>query len=105
MEPRGAATYPADVGTVIDLEHVRRSERLFRILIDRFGLEHFLVETQDKLPRVRAAAVDDALKLVEDWMERQTGRTVERPTRRLLARSCRRNVHQKLAEHLVLSGY
>ena len=75
------------MGEVIGLEHVRRSKRLFGILIDRYGLHYFLATNGEPHP----LALDDrrfeqAVNLAAIWMEMQTDRTSD-PTRLSAKRS------------------
>jgi hypothetical protein len=98
--PRGAL-YGDDVADVIPIDHIRRSRRLFRILVDRLGLEHFLDEGERRFPRLDAQAVDAALALCADWIERRTGGYVDGISREVMERQLRRLLILRVAERLV----
>lgn len=86
---------------VIPIDHIRRSRRLFRILVDRLGLEHFLDGSERRFPRIDARAVDDALTLCADWIERRTGGYVDGVSREVMERQLRRLLIVRVAERLV----
>lgn len=101
MEPQREAPYGDDVADVIPIDHIRRSRRLFRILVDRLGLEHFLDQGERRYPRLDARAVEEALALCADWIERRTGGDVEGAAREVMERQLRRLLILRVAEWLV----
>lgn len=82
-----AATY--------DLEHVRRGRRLLAILVDRFGVAHFLEHAGG---RANARACDDAVALARTWIERRTGRVVHGQVLELLRRDLLKMLRRRVAE-------
>lgn len=82
-----AATY--------DLEHVRRGRRLLAILVERFGVAHFLERAN---ARANARACDDAVALACTWIERRTGRVVGASVIELLKRELRGILRRRVAE-------
>lgn len=82
-----AATY--------DLEHVRRGRRLLAILVDRFGVAHFL-EHADARANVRVC--EDAVALAATWIERRTGRVVQGIVLELLRRDLKKMLRRRVAE-------
>lgn len=94
------------MGEVIELEHIRRSRRLFVIFLERFGVEHFLSPDPERPfpPRVDAAKIDDAVLLAATWIERRTGTAPPAATRRRMALALRRALVQKIAERMVRAG-
>ena len=103
------------VNDVIDLDHVRRARRLLLILVDRFGVGHFLESrrleanradasapdtSRRRLPRehrVSRRACDDAVGLARAWIERRSGRAVDDGVIRLMQRDLRRVLLQRIA--------
>lgn len=80
------------VAASIDLEHVRRSRRLLAILVDRFGVTHFLERS-----RVNIRACDDAIALACAWIERRTGRTVAPDVEAMMRRELQRILKSRIA--------
>ncbi len=78
-----------------DLEHVRRGRRLLAILVDRFGVSHFLERAGG---RANLRACDDALALACTWIERRTGRVVNGRVAELLKRDLRNLLRRRVAE-------
>jgi hypothetical protein len=80
-----------------DLDHVRRSRRLLAILVDRFGVAHFL---EGKAPGgdLDLRACDDAVALASQWIERRTGRPVQDDVVRMMKRDLRRLLVQRIQE-------
>lgn len=78
-----------------DLEHVRRGRRLLAILVDRFGVAHFLERAN---ARANARACDDAIALACTWIERRTGRVVNSSVIELLKRELRGILRRRVAE-------
>jgi hypothetical protein len=72
-----------------DLDHVRRGKRLLAILVDRFGVAHFLTGSA-KLGRVNSRACEDAIALACAWIERRTGRPVAEEIARMMRKDLRR---------------
>lgn len=86
---------------VIPIDHIRRSRRLFRILVDRLGLEYFLDEHERRYPRLERAAVDDTIALCADWIERRTGAYVDGVCRQVMERQLRRLLIKRVAQRLL----
>jgi hypothetical protein len=84
------------VSPCTDLEHVRRSRRLLAILVDRFGVAHFLEARGAR--RVNERACEDAIALARTWIERRTGRSVDDEIARLMRRDLRRLLLRRIAE-------
>ena len=83
------------IAATYDLEHVRRGRRLLAILVDRFGVSHFL-ERAGGHADVRAC--DDAVALASTWIERRTGRVVNARVLELLRRDLRKMLRRRVAE-------
>jgi hypothetical protein len=79
----------------IDLEHVRRSRRLLAILVDRFGVAHFLDGSHAR--RVNPRACEDAIALACTWIERRTGRDVADDIAAMMRRDLRRLLRSRIA--------
>ncbi len=86
---------------VIPIDHIRRSRRLFRILVDRLGVEHFLDASERRFPRIDARATADALALCADWIERRTGGAVQGAALEVMERQLRRLLIVRVAERLI----
>lgn len=80
------------VAASIDLEHVRRSRRLLTILVDRFGVAHFLDRS-----RVNMRACDDAIALACAWIERRTSRPVSDDVEAMMRRELQRVLKSRIA--------
>ncbi len=80
-----------------DLDHVRRARRLLGILVDRFGVAHFLTSRLDG-NRVNARACEDAVALACAWIERRTGRVVADDVVRMMRRDLRRLLARRIGE-------
>lgn len=93
--------YGDGVADVIPIDHIRRSRRLFRILVDRLGLEHFLDRSEGRFPRIEARAVTDALALAADWIARRSGGDVDDAALEVMERQLRRMLIVRIAERLV----
>ena len=78
-----------------DLEHVRRGRRLLAILVDRFGVSHFLERAGG---RANIRVCDDAIALACTWIERRTGRIVNGRVTDLLKRDLRNILRRRVAE-------
>jgi hypothetical protein len=78
---------------VVDLEHWRRAQRLLPILIDRFGVNFFVVDggLLDEGRLARCA------ELAGDWIERRSGRVVDTSGRERLYRMLRERVVDRVA--------
>jgi hypothetical protein len=84
------------VARPIDLDHARRARRLIAILVDRFGVTHFL---EGRGPgRVSARACDDAVALACAWIERRSGRVVGPFIEEMMRRDLNRLLRQRIAE-------
>src|SRR5688572_27609033 len=84
------------VARTIDLDHARRARRLIAILVDRFGVSHFL---EGRGPgRVNMRACDDAIALACAWIERRSGRAVGPSIEDLMRRDLHRLLRRRIAE-------
>lgn len=83
------------VAACIDLEHVRRSRRLLAILVDRFGVAHFLDATHVRAVNPRAC--EDAVALACAWIERRTGREVGVDIAHMMRRDLQRILKTRIA--------
>ena len=81
---------------VTDLDHVRRSKRLLAILVDRFGVAHFL--TGHIAGRVNARACEDAVALACAWIERRSGRVVDDDVVRMMRKDLRRLLVRRIGD-------
>ena len=82
-----------------DLDHVRRAKRLLAILVDRFGVAHFLTAPPPGAKsRVSSIACEDAIALACAWIERRTGRVVGDDVVRLMRKDLRRLLVQRIGE-------
>jgi hypothetical protein len=79
----------------IDLDHVRRAKKLLSILVDRFGVAHFLV---GRHVRVSGRACEDAVVLACTWIERRTGRSVDDEVVKLMRKELRRLLVRRIGE-------
>jgi len=93
------------MGEVIDIWHYRRAQRLFRLLVDRCGVESFLLGEEDAAFQIDPARLDDAVALAASWLELQTGRAASASTQRLMRNDLRRLLIRALARHLVDTGF
>lgn len=93
------------MGTVIDLWHVQRSRRLFRLLVDRFGVESFLQGGAEEAFRIDPARIADAVGLAAAWLELRTDRPPTEATLELMRTELRRLLIRDVALHLVDTGY
>lgn len=101
MEARRGKPYGDAVADVIPIDHIRRSQRLFRILVERLGLEHFLDEAERRYPRLDRRALDETTALCADWIERRTGGAVPDASREVMERQLRRLLIARVAERLL----
>ena len=83
------------VADSIDLEHVRRSRRLLAILVDRFGVAHFLEGAHAR--NVNPRACEDAVALACAWIERRTGREVAEEIAGMMRRDLQRILKTRIA--------
>ena len=83
------------VAVSIDLEHVRRSRRLLAILVDRFGVAHFLEGGHARCVNPRAC--EDAIALACAWIERRTGREVAEDIAGMMRRDLQRILKSRIA--------
>ena len=104
MERGPLGSYAYDVADVIPLEHIRRSRRLLRLLVERLGVDHFLEAETDAVPRISPGAAAAAVALARDWIERRTGGVVERAAMEVMERQLRRLLIVRIAERLVAAG-
>lgn len=94
------------MGELIALEHVRRSKRLFGILIERYGLHYFLVQNGSPHPlALDADRFEQAINLASVWMELQTKKVPSDCTVTIMRRDLRRLLLQRIAQDLVRAGW
>ncbi|MFH1807912.1 MAG: hypothetical protein ABIJ09_04165 [Pseudomonadota bacterium] len=93
------------MGHVIDLCHIRRSRRLFALLVDRFGVESFLLGREDEDFRLDPDKIRQAVSLAASWLELRTGRPATRATVIFMQQELRRRLIRALAEHMVGAGF
>jgi hypothetical protein len=93
------------MGQVIDLCHVRRARRLFALLVERFGVESFLLGGEDEDFKLDPDKIGQAVALACSWLELRTGRPSTAATVELLRQELRRRLIRALAEHLVGAGF
>ena len=93
------------MGELIDLEHVRRGQRLFAIFVQRFGIEHFLAADTGQIPRLDPDRLEQAVELACGWLERRAGRQINPGMRTMLRKRLRRRLLQSLAERMVAGGF
>jgi hypothetical protein len=89
------------VADVIPIDHIRRSRRLFRILVDRLGIDHFLAPGSHRVPRIDPQRADEAIALTSEWIQLRTGGTVDPASREVMERQLRRLLILYIAEALV----
>lgn len=90
---------------VIQLMHFRRARRLFILLVERFGIEDFLLGGREENFRLDEDRMEDAVGLAASWLELQTG---EPPTSATLARmrmDLREVLIEEVAKLMVHSGF
>ena len=88
----------ASVADVIPIEHIRRSRRLFRILVDRLGLEHFMLPGARRVPKLDPDRSNEAIVLAAEWIQLRTGAPVDAASREVMERQLRRLLILHLAE-------
>lgn len=93
------------MGDVIDIWHYRRAQRLFRLLVERCGVESFLLGHEEAAFRIDPRRIDDAVALAASWLELQTGRAASPATEKLMRNDLRRLLIRALARHLVDTGF
>ena len=84
-----------DLRMATDLDHVRRAKKLITILVDRFGVSHFVT---GRNVSVNQRACDDAVALACAWIERRTGRHVADEIARIMRKDLRRLLVQRIGE-------
>lgn len=87
------------VAVSIDFEHARRSRRLLAILVDRFGVAHFLDGQRGQCVNLRAC--EDAVALARAWIERRTGREVAADITGMMRRDLQRILEVRMASDAV----
>ncbi len=94
------------MGEVIGLEHVRRSKRLFGILIERYGLHYFLATNGEPHPlALDKRRFEQAVNLAAIWMEMQTKTPPSDPTLLVMRRDLKRILIHRIASDLVKAGW
>jgi len=89
------------VADVIPIDHIRRSRRLFRILVDRLGVEHFLLPGARRVPRIDPDRADETIALAAEWIQLRTGGEVDAAAREVMERQLRRLLILHIAEALL----
>lgn len=92
------------MAVVIPIDHIRRSKKLFRLLVERLGVEHFLERDGGRLPRIDRSAAEDAISLAADWIERRTGAAIDDAALEVMERQLRRLLLVRIAERLLAAG-
>jgi hypothetical protein len=84
----------------IDLDHVRRARRVLQLLVERFGVVHFMesAERRDTKRKVSKSAVEDAVALARSWIERRTGRPVTEEVLQLMRKDLRTLLVRRISE-------
>lgn len=77
-------------GPPIDLDHFRRARRLLTILVDRFGVAHFLAAEVGGAGSMDERACEGAVSLASAWIERRSGRTVAPEIEQMMRKELRR---------------
>lgn len=90
---------------VIDLLHARRARRLFQLLLERQGIEHFLQGGASVAFRIDPHRLDEAVDMCASWLEMQTGRPVSDELKAWLRQDLRRRLIRVVAERMVRAGY
>jgi hypothetical protein len=85
----------------IDLEHVRRARRVLALLVERFGVSHFLQRADARAApqdAINPSACSNAVELASHWIARRTGRAVSAQVMQLLHRDLRHMVRKRVCE-------
>lgn len=93
------------MGQVINLSHFRRARRLFALLVERFGVEDFLLGGEEEHFRLDDARMQDAVGLAASWLELQTGQPLTQATLERMRQELRQVLIAAVAQHMVSSGY
>jgi hypothetical protein len=91
------------VAEIIQFDQIRRARRLFLLLLERVGAEHYLMGREQ--PKIDPSRLSDALELCCEWITRRTGEPVPACTRRVMQRQLRRLLIHRIAEQLVQVGH
>jgi hypothetical protein len=93
------------MGEVIDIDHVRRARRLLAILVERFGVRHYLEGGSEASWRIDPARVDDAVSLAIEWITRRSGSRPGEAVAVYMQRELRRILILRVAEGLLRAGF
>ncbi|MCP4504340.1 MAG: hypothetical protein GY822_30870 [Deltaproteobacteria bacterium] len=89
------------MGELIYFVHIRRSMRLFNILVGQYGLDHF-VESDRGLPVVDVLSLEESVLFASDWMELRTGMSCSLSTKNRMRRAFYRVLVEKIEEESVV---
>ena len=87
------------MGELILFEHIRRSKRLFKILVNQYGLEHFVEMGPQGQPLVDFFALEESVLFAADWMKLRTGTPPSQGTKDVMRRCFHRVLHEQFAQH------
>lgn len=90
---------------VIEIDHVRRARRLLAILVERFGVRHYLAGGCDAHFRIDPVRVDDSVALASEWIARRSGSDPSDGARQYMQRELRRILIRRVAEGLLRAGF
>jgi hypothetical protein len=86
------------MSSLIDLDHVRRGLRLFRIILRRFGVDFFLKPGQDGSAEMDSEQVCEIIDVIADWLHRCTGIMPNNTTQNIIHREAKRIVNAEYKE-------
>jgi|GEM_PF-1447427 len=86
------------MGELIHFDHIRRSMRLFKILVEQYGLEHFVEEGPNGHPLVDFFALEESVLFAADWMKLRTGTPPSTSTKNVMRRSFYRVLLEKVGQ-------
>ena len=89
------------MGDVIGFDHIRRSQRLFGIFLDRFGLRYFIDQESDLVLAIHETRAEQMVQLAACWLELRTGLPPAQGTLTIMKRDMRRLLIRRIAETLV----
>lgn len=75
------------------------------ILVDRFGVRHYLHGGSDACFRIDPHRVEDACALAAEWIARRTGSRPAEAVVVFMQREMRRILIRRVAEGLLRAGY
>jgi len=94
------------MAVLIDLNHARRARRLFNILLERYGIRHFLQGGADVHFKIDPKKLNEAVLMCADWISlRGDGDIPNDETLTWVRGDLRRILVQRIAESMVSAGY